>query len=80
MTIQEKTARSRAIKRGIRECFAAEIGRGQEAKAIVYEIAGDLISLLSDNQCRDLCFMALQCEDLTAAEQRELQNILYGQI
>lgn len=78
MTIQSRLARARAIRRAVREVFVNGTGTGnrRQRNALFYEVTADLITLLSDNQCRDLCRYFLQCTDLTTAERAQLLQIL----
>lgn len=78
MTIQSRLAHARAIRRAVREVFINGSGAGNRRgkTALFYEVTEDLITLLSDNQCRDLCRYFLQCTDLTTAERAQLLQIL----
>ena len=77
MTIQKRLARSKAMKRAIRELYTnGTPGNRREANALFYEITEEIIACYSDNQCRDLCRFFLQAEDLTAAERQQLKEIL----
>lgn len=76
--MQKRLARSKAIRRAVRELYVNGTGEGnrRERNALFYEITEDLITKLSDNQCRTLCRLALQCEDLTEAERQQLKSMI----
>lgn len=78
MSLQKRLARSKVIRRAVRETFVNGTGAGnrRERNALFYEITEDLIATLSDNHCRDLCRLVLQCEDLTDAERQQILDIL----
>lgn len=79
-TLQRRLARSKAIRRAMRSVFVNGTGAPdrRERNALFYEIAEDIITRFSDNQCRDLCSLFLQAADLTEAERKELLKILYS--
>lgn len=79
VTLQQAVARSKAMKRAMRQYFYSDTGtkNSRTVNAIIYETLESIISFYSDNQCRDLCRRLLECEDITPKERQQLLTILH---
>lgn len=75
--LQKQAYRSKAVRRAFYEYMETETGKPAAGyKRLYNELLGVLIDDMSDYQIMDFLCSALQCDDITAGERREIVEIL----
>lgn len=73
-SLQKRFTRSKAFRRAVR-IYCSDNGL-TGSYSLFYEVIGELVETLSDDQIRNLCGYLLGCEDLKPAEKRQLLHFL----